>query len=675
MAGAAAEPRPQTFHFPTDTLSESSKQQHKLKTQRENPETLFKDCSVIKGKTTTTNLLFYTQDTDVWHAAICSHYKYVTKRGICKGRQIYIFEDSERESDNRFLTINLYQNGTVMIQGSEAALTQFEKTFPSLKTQCKNERASDPSLALPPEEHSAQREPQPLHSHTPTVEDTPPSTSTAPFPSPRLLSTVTQLRDSLSMMEVELIGLKEQMQTHISTNSGSEPLKDQINQTKHQLKVAVQDLRKEVHGLLNDREVLRKELAEYKDSAQKEFADLKLELNQELLSLRQEIQLRDTVIESLKEQLKSQSSPMNNAHTKDAQLTQSSSDTAPNPTKPDDTQTLPTTQREHTEPIPETATAPQNHQENKTHTTPNRDPRASRPSASHTDAEVAILIDSNGKFLQEEKLFPGRKTTKIWCPRTRDAHQILSGNILDKPTCIIIHTGTNDLRAEQERVGGLVCSVAQRAAENFPSAKIIVSTLLPRKDFHPATIQKVNAEISRGCALIPNVHLAHHSNIGPHHLYDHVHLNRNTVIEFAKTLKDVALGRQRHVGPKPMYRGEHAAMQRFHTTTRSPPTRKPPQRPPPGLQRYQLNLPHSSQHVPPARPAPRPSPHEAKPHHSPVSSAHQNQPESRATEALLPQNHNPQQQRSYADALRGTNSNKDMGEIKQLLQYICNRLV
>ncbi|KAL6483827.1 hypothetical protein MHYP_G00086990 [Metynnis hypsauchen] len=127
--------------------------------------------------------------------------------------------------------------------------------------------------------------------------------------------------------------------------------------------------------------------------------------------------------------------------------------------------------------------------------------------------------------------------------------------------------GTNDLRAEQERVGGLVYRVAQRATETFPSAKIIVSTILPRKDFHPTTIQRVNADVSRGCAL-PNVHLAHHSTITPHHFYDHVHLNRHIVKEFTKTLKNVALGRQTHMTIK--QRGEHQ-QQRGPTTTTHPP--------------------------------------------------------------------------------------------------------
>ncbi|XP_066514798.1 uncharacterized protein [Hoplias malabaricus] len=682
MAGAAAEAPPPAptqapprdhhpalqFHFPTDTLSESSKQQHKLKTQRENPEILFKDCSLIKGKTFTTNLLFHTQHTDVWHTAICQHYKHVTKRGICKGRQIYIFEDSEKEPDGKLLTVNLYLNGTVMIQGSEAALTQFEETFPSLKSQCETEKTADHSLTVPSETHST----QPLHSHTTAVEDHSPSTvptaSTEPVLNPHLHTTVTQLRDSVSLLEVELIGLKEHIQTHSSSSLDSRALRDQLSQGHHQLQVTVQELRRDIHSLLDDREALRKELAEYKDSAKRELEVLQQELKKELSGLRQELHQRDTVIQSLTAQLQSQSHPTNTTQTEHIQPTPNITETAPSPTKPANTQTPPPTQKNHTETVSDTATAPHTQAKTllpeKTPSTPPQDPKPSRSGGSHRDrdADVAILIDSNGKFLEEEKLFPDRSTSKIWCPRTRDAHRILSNHILGNPSCILIHTGTNDLRAEQERVGGLVCGVAQRAAEAFPKAKIVISTLLPRKDFHPATIQRVNAEISRGCALIPNVHLAHHPSITPHHLHDHVHVNRQTIKTFAKKLKDVALGRHMNTAHNPTYRGgEHPATQSFYTPTRSPPTHTLPRRPRPGHQLYHRNLPQSPQHTPPVRPAPQPPPPRAKRHHPEVPPAPQTQPDRGATETPLPQNHSPQQQRSYADALRGAHCTTDMG--------------
>ncbi|KAL6462592.1 hypothetical protein MHYP_G00290140 [Metynnis hypsauchen] len=68
---------------------------------------------------------------------------------------------------------------------------------------------------------------------------------------------------------------------------------------------------------------------------------------------------------------------------------------------------------------------------------------------------------------------------------------------------------TNDLRAQQERVAISLRAVIEKASNTFPNSKIIISTLLPCKDFHPYTIQKISASIARECALRPNTHLAH----------------------------------------------------------------------------------------------------------------------------------------------------------------------
>ncbi len=49
---------------------------------------------------------------------------------------------------------------------------------------------------------------------------------------------------------------------------------------------------------------------------------------------------------------------------------------------------------------------------------------------------------------------------------------------------------------------------------------------------------------------MPNVHLAHHPTLDLCHLYDHVHLRKDSVRVFAKTLKDVALCRTPSSPPK-----------------------------------------------------------------------------------------------------------------------------
>ncbi|KAL6483852.1 hypothetical protein MHYP_G00087240 [Metynnis hypsauchen] len=151
-----------------------------------------------------------------------------------------------------------------------------------------------------PQTHSKDGETEPPHSHTTTAEDTVPSASA---PSPLLHTTIAQLRDSLSLLEIELVELKEQRLTHMSTSTHTEPLRDQLSQTKHQLKATVQEPRRNIDSMLQERDSPREKLAECKENDKRELADLKEDVKRELVSLRQEIHHRDNIIEILKSQL------------------------------------------------------------------------------------------------------------------------------------------------------------------------------------------------------------------------------------------------------------------------------------------------------------------------------------------------------------------------------------
>ena len=74
-----------------------------------------------------------------------------------------------------------------------------------------------------------------------------------------------------------------------------------------------------------------------------------------------------------------------------------------------------------------------------------------------------------------------------------------------------------------------------------PTARVTISTLLPRRDVPQHEINKINAEISKACTGIPNVYMAHHAEILYQHLYDDLHLNQSGVRLFIKDIKDTAL--------------------------------------------------------------------------------------------------------------------------------------
>ncbi len=101
------------------------------------------------------NKHFYTERNLIWKSVINEHFPYSKKKGICKRSQICVFESADHSS--HFQTINLYNSGTILIQGNEASLQAFEKSFPLLKqtveeeTPCsvKEEESEDENELLP----------------------------------------------------------------------------------------------------------------------------------------------------------------------------------------------------------------------------------------------------------------------------------------------------------------------------------------------------------------------------------------------------------------------------------------------------------------------------------------------------------------------------------------------
>ena len=94
---------------------------------RQQPERLLSDYSSSKQGRVRCNLLFYTHHPMAWHTALCCQPTFKSTRKIKKGTEIIM---SMCKID---LTINLYANGTVMIQGAEKGLSSFHSVFPSLK--------------------------------------------------------------------------------------------------------------------------------------------------------------------------------------------------------------------------------------------------------------------------------------------------------------------------------------------------------------------------------------------------------------------------------------------------------------------------------------------------------------------------------------------------------------
>ncbi len=224
-------------------------------------------------------------------------------------------------------------------------------------------------------------------------------------------------------------------QVHALTTKDTEQLREQLDQIRNQLKISIQELKGEMNTLYQDRETFKKDCKELQQTMGKELSEMKDYMGRELACFKVELQQRDRQIETLTTQMRCLSIPAN----------------APKAPPPSPTPTQPNPQQ-HTSGTHQIITPQQQPKGSRNTCNPQKPLRKTpllQPPAEKqpvkTEADIAILMDSNGKFLQEEKLFPGRKATKLWCPKTGDALRILSDSSFGTPSHIIIHTGTNDL--------------------------------------------------------------------------------------------------------------------------------------------------------------------------------------------------------------------------------------
>ncbi|XP_035241524.1 mediator of RNA polymerase II transcription subunit 21-like [Anguilla anguilla] len=86
-----------------------------------------------------------------------------------------------------------------------------------------------------------------------------------------LHSTMAQMRESLSLHEVELVELKELVLTHLTASKDTELLKEQLSQMSRELTETqreVKELKEEVRALQEDRETVERELSTVREELQ-----------------------------------------------------------------------------------------------------------------------------------------------------------------------------------------------------------------------------------------------------------------------------------------------------------------------------------------------------------------------------------------------------------------------
>ncbi len=669
-----------TIQYPSEIKTDSARKNYKQKLLSNNPETLFAD---LFKTGEICNLIFFSDHPSAWHKAITKHYPSVKKEGICNGWKVKIREP--KDPDSTVITVNIYKNGTVMVQGN---LKLFQADYRAIAEATKHEKA------LLSESLSSEQNPQNSSSD---LKPTPAETAkTENIPS-SLLKSIPILQEHFMKLETEMVQLREtvlkQQQSH--TCAAHTDLQQNTEHQSQRLTALTQQMRTlqtEKDSYQCELTALRRQLQDREHST--------LEMRQQLREIQEEREQQNSEIQALKEQVRelllAREEP---AQTHTAQ-TLPSTPKSPNtgsqhpPLSADSERPDPDSSQPSQRPL--SGSPAQQHQPS-SHSSPAQ--------TSTEEPEVALLIDSNGKFIDIKKLFPRHRAVKFWCPTTDKALELLTESQLGRPNHIIIHTGTNDLRSQQDRLSDSLRAVVEKARETFPNSKITLSTLLQRKDFHPKTIDKINSSISRHCALLPNVHLAHHPDLDTDCLYDHVHLYKNLVHIFAKRLKDVALNRTNQTSRTSSNPTRHASGNYIPANTSSrapagaPPRASAPRASAPRPSAPRASVPRPSVPRPSAAgPSPPRGPHRASaprasaagpspprgPHRASVPRADPygqrlfyNSPTAPMAETRPQQSPAQPDRPSYAQAVSGgaSRANAELHDIQHMLSIICSHLL
>ena len=168
---------------------------------------------------------------------------------------------------------------------------------------------------------------------------------------------------------------------------------------------------------------------------------------------------------------------------------------------------------------------------------------------------ILLFMDSNRKFLSENKLSPDRNRPLkiIPCGDLSELQEKI--NIINEATELIhIHTGVNDLDLKTiDTVHEELLSTITQLRSNFPEIKIILSEITPRFDSFDRDVLKLNALLFQTFKNDSTVYLLRHNNLRKEEFFfDNKHILREQINRLAGNFKfgyrkvfDIKLDRER----------------------------------------------------------------------------------------------------------------------------------
>lgn len=176
--------------------------------------------------------------------------------------------------------------------------------------------------------------------------------------------------------------------------------------------------------------------------------------------------------------------------------------------------------------------------------------------------DVILITDSNGKRIVADKLAKGHSCKRILCYTFNDVKQLIHQVASETPPKkILISVGTNDI----EHSGGNATEVFAQAEEvitslrkNFPSTRIYISSIFPRKKgsgLNPC-IDEFNQNLHTMCDITPNLTFMNNPQLTENNLMDEKHLNGKGLFLFLSNIRFHLFGQFSNTGERRGYRGK-----------------------------------------------------------------------------------------------------------------------
>ena len=144
--------------------------------------------------------------------------------------------------------------------------------------------------------------------------------------------------------------------------------------------------------------------------------------------------------------------------------------------------------------------------------------------------DVLFLVDSNLSNMVPSRIKRGLKCASFFCPTLAHIDVFLSEvNIQKQPSTVFIHCGTNLLNNNSPGIDWIENHFVQtikKVKDMFPNTRIIISSLLPRKEgIHNRSVRNLNDFLYGVCCTTDNIFFMRNMNIKRYMLVDQKHIS------------------------------------------------------------------------------------------------------------------------------------------------------